>query len=417
MRTYLCTLFLSLSSVTAAVAQCDTENGGIVELQMTTNLPAGLLRSNGTGCILGAIANGGLEMVGANVSVIDGDTTWQVLTWTGSTWIPRGVIRDTVLNGLYRNGRQIKMGGTLVEHTAISGQQTYDFTLDNARNIYFEAQRTGGSAYATLSIGSSSAQGVDFFHVNQANPNNQAFNQINHSTGNDMSIKNGSYIAGMRQYDNGGSDYRVELFASNGALAKNLVVDNNSVYLKYPDRIDATNEAGIMMVDTITGEIRYQSPDILLSAFGDDWGGQSASVTARLSGNGTAGSPLDMAQQGATTGNVLRWNGSAWAPSAPNMYDVVTTSQTVPATVNQIFINTLASAITLNLAPCNAANNGVRFEFVKSGGDNFAATIEPAGSEQFNDSATQKKMYSPGTILTCTCRWNGTSGSWFYANM
>ncbi|MEM2591652.1 MAG: hypothetical protein QXI60_03605 [Thermofilaceae archaeon] len=37
-------------------------------------------------------------------------------------------------------------------------------------------------------------------------------------------------------------------------------------------------------------------------------------TTARFTGNGTSDSPLELAQQGATTGQVLKWNGSAWSP-------------------------------------------------------------------------------------------------------
>ncbi|MFN0015007.1 MAG: tail fiber domain-containing protein [Saprospiraceae bacterium] len=50
----------------------------------------------------------------------------------------------------------------------------------------------------------------------------------------------------------------------------------------------------------------------------DNWGTQTAQTTARLAGNGTAGTPLDIAQQGAASGQVLKWNGSAWAPSDDN---------------------------------------------------------------------------------------------------
>lgn len=47
---------------------------------------------------------------------------------------------------------------------------------------------------------------------------------------------------------------------------------------------------------------------------GDDWGVQVVETTARLSGDGTTGNELDIAQQGATTGQVLKWDGSAWTP-------------------------------------------------------------------------------------------------------
>lgn len=48
---------------------------------------------------------------------------------------------------------------------------------------------------------------------------------------------------------------------------------------------------------------------------GDNWGSQVVETTARLSGDGTSGGPLDIAQQGATSGQVLKWNGSSWAPA------------------------------------------------------------------------------------------------------
>lgn len=47
---------------------------------------------------------------------------------------------------------------------------------------------------------------------------------------------------------------------------------------------------------------------------GDNWGSQSAITNTTLTGNGTAAFPLGLAQQGAVTGQVLRWNGSAWVP-------------------------------------------------------------------------------------------------------
>lgn len=47
---------------------------------------------------------------------------------------------------------------------------------------------------------------------------------------------------------------------------------------------------------------------------GDDWGTQVAQTTDRLSGDGTTANPLDIAQQGATNGQILKWNGTDWAP-------------------------------------------------------------------------------------------------------
>ena len=52
------------------------------------------------------------------------------------------------------------------------------------------------------------------------------------------------------------------------------------------------------------------------SGTADNWGTQTVESDASLSGNGTSVSPLKIAQRSASTGQVLKWNGSYWAPSA-----------------------------------------------------------------------------------------------------
>ncbi len=47
---------------------------------------------------------------------------------------------------------------------------------------------------------------------------------------------------------------------------------------------------------------------------GDNWGTQTVQTSSALSGVGTSTSPLTLAQQGASTGQVLKWNGIAWVP-------------------------------------------------------------------------------------------------------
>jgi hypothetical protein len=55
-----------------------------------------------------------------------------------------------------------------------------------------------------------------------------------------------------------------------------------------------------------------------LNTGGDNWGAQSAVTNATLTGSGTAGNPLGIAQQGATNGQVLKFNGTSWAPAPDN---------------------------------------------------------------------------------------------------
>ncbi len=51
------------------------------------------------------------------------------------------------------------------------------------------------------------------------------------------------------------------------------------------------------------------------SGGGDNWGTQNVTTTPVLGGNGTGASPLTIAQNGASNGQALVWNGSAWAPT------------------------------------------------------------------------------------------------------
>jgi len=47
---------------------------------------------------------------------------------------------------------------------------------------------------------------------------------------------------------------------------------------------------------------------------GDNWGTQTVVTHPPIRGNGTPSDPLDLAQQNATNGQVLKWNGNYWAP-------------------------------------------------------------------------------------------------------
>ena len=60
--------------------------------------------------------------------------------------------------------------------------------------------------------------------------------------------------------------------------------------------------------------------DIIISssAIGDNWGTQSAITDQTLSGDGTASLPLKLSQQSASGGQVLKWNGTSWAPAQDN---------------------------------------------------------------------------------------------------
>ncbi len=88
---------------------------------------------------------------------------------------------------------------------------------------------------------------------------------------------------------------------------------------------------------------------------------------------------------------------------------------TIDHTDNFLEIGTLTGGITITLPACNATTNRWTYEFLKTGSDTFGVTIDPAGSETFFDTAATKTIYSQGNGATCKCKWNGSTGTWFYS--
>lgn len=169
---------------------------------------------------------------------------------------------------------------------------------------------------------------------------------------------------------------------------------------------------------TLTGTLANQSANTI---FAGPSSGSAAAPTFRSMVTADIGNGIvtlnKLAQSGATPGQTIRWSGSEWVPNGTNLYDVVTTSQTVSSQYNQVLVDTLTTGITLNLPACNAANDGVRFEVVKGGPDTYAVNLEPAGAEIFTDGSTTKSIYNQGTVVVCTCQWSGAVGRWFYISM
>ena len=80
-------------------------------------------------------------------------------------------------------------------------------------------------------------------------------------------------------------------------------------------------------------------------SYDQNMGGQNPSLgryrPPMMDANGgwqDSGDPLGIAQQSATTSEVLTWTGAAWEPSWGNPFIFVTTGQTITTAVNEILI-------------------------------------------------------------------------------
>jgi len=127
---------------------------------------------------------------------------------------------------------------------------------------------------------------------------------------------------------------------------------------------------------------------------GDNWGTQTAQTGSALTGNGTAGSPLNIAQQGATNGQVLKWNGTAWLPASDTDTDTNTDSQTLTISGNTVSI-TGGNSITLPTPS----------------GDNWGTQTVQANNAFAGNGTTASPLAlaQQGATSGQVLKWNGTA--------
>lgn len=79
---------------------------------------------------------------------------------------------------------------------------------------------------------------------------------------------------------------------------------------------DPDNEIQTLDLDGNVLTLSSGGGSVILPSSGgaDNWGTQTIVTDATLNGNGTAASPLKIAQHSATSGQVLKWNGTTWYP-------------------------------------------------------------------------------------------------------
>ena len=145
----------------------------------------------------------------------------------------------------------------------------------------------------------------------------------------------------------------------------------------------------------------------------DNWGTQVAVTNATLTGDGTTGNPLSIAQQGATAGQALIWNGTTWVPQIPAGdnwgTDVVNHNATLSGN------GTLANPLTIAQQGATAGQtltwNGTTWVPQTPVGDNW-------GTQSAVTDMTLAGNGLPGTPLTInqqgattgqTLVWNGTT--------
>ncbi len=238
-----------------------------------------------------------------------GATNGQVLKWNGTTWLPAN---DTGGGNGDNWGTQTTQTGS-----ALTGNGTTASPLNIAQQ--------GASNGQVLKW-----NGTAWLPAADANTNTDA--QTLTISGSTVSITGGNSITlPAATGDNWGSQtlQSNNAFAGNGTTASPLALAQQG----------ATNGQVLKW----NGTSWLPAADVGGGA-GDNWGSQTIQSNNAFAGNGTTASPLALAQQGATNGQVLKWNGTSWLPAADA--NTNTDAQTLNISGNTVSI-TGGNSITL----------------------------------------------------------------------
>ena len=135
-----------------------------------------------------------------------------------------------------------------------------------------------------------------------------------------------------------------------------------------------------------------------VDASGDNWGSQAVAIGTELSGNGTTATPLKLAAQGATNGQVLTWDGATWKPATPSGSGIGDNWGTQAAMVGSTIVGDGSAGNPLNIAPQGAINGQV----LKFNGTTWVPAPDAAGGDNWGSQAA-----AVGNAIS----GNGTSGN------
>nr|HRD07287.1 tail fiber domain-containing protein [Saprospiraceae bacterium] len=187
---------------------------------------------------------------------------------------------------------------------------------------------------------------------------------------------------------------------------------------------DISNTNEIQTLSLQNGYLSISSGNEVQLPSGDQWGGQVVAHNNTISGDGTVSNPLAIAQQGASAGQVLKWNNVSWTPADDIGFDNWGT-QVVQKNTTLEGDGTTASP--LKLASQGAANGQV-LKYNQSsqtwipsndnGADNWGTQVVQKNStlEGEGTTASPLKLASQGAANGQVLKYNQSSQTWIPSN-
>lgn len=198
---------------------------------------------------------------------------WECVTCPGT-----GTVGAT--NGLTFTTPNVLLGGTLIQHTTVQGASTYDMTWDDIRTYNINTGRSPVASDTSITMGSTSIQGLVMTHTDLAGGQQNSNFSLNHTISNVWDQRNGvTDSASITQYGTSTNDPTVEVSAVNTSTSAKIFTVKKTGYA-FSNVPAMSGLTDLLYYDTGTGEISYGPAGTSASVFEYDiaiTGGNSGS--------------------------------------------------------------------------------------------------------------------------------------------
>ncbi|PZR15089.1 MAG: hypothetical protein DI539_18550 [Flavobacterium psychrophilum] len=182
--------------------------------------------------------------------------------------------------------------------------QTVNWLEGNSKSMKVEMDITGGTAY--VDFGTTGFTSVPYALV---------ANSVKDVKLNDLTDVNTTNATANQVLQWNGSEWTPATISTAPAIVTTSALSGTGT---------SSNPLTIAQQSAINGQVLQWNgsswlPATVSGGVGDNWGTQFVQKNVTLNGNGTAASPLGIAQQGALAGESLIWNGSLWTPGRPSI--------------------------------------------------------------------------------------------------
>lgn len=196
-----------------------------------------------------------------------------------------------------------------------------------------------------------------------------------------------------------GVNQSVTLPVGSGGITTNVINSNGNIITSTVNGVTDTTLSVRTVSTGVSGTTLTVSVNGISSSVnmpsGDNWGAQVVQRDATLAGQGITGNLLKIAQQGATVGQTLKWNGTTWFPAN----DLDNDAQTLNLTGNTLSISN-GNSVTL---PSTGGGGG--------GTDNWGTQVVQKDATLAGTGVTGNllKIAQQGATVGQTLKWSGST--------